>query len=305
MSDQPPRVAAARAAPTPEQVEQALQHAERRQYNSDPDSWALTVLADKLRYRHAADAAGARSEEAIALTPEQQRLIDAARVLMAGETDEVWDEFVEAHDDAPPDDVARAIMSLLASAAAQAQEVARLEDEHERALLKVIAERDRREEQVSNIYAALGGENEWSNLHDLGDEAIEMCADLRRDYQQLGEWSVTERERYHADLTALRQQLAEEHGLPGWWPLSNDAMPDREWTNIEHLRNQLWLANDAAAQTEAQLAEAREALTFYADGDTYDQVDLLGNCGLSDDKDADGDFGNRARSALRALGGPT
>lgn len=61
-----------------------------------------------------------------------------------------------------------------------------------------------------------------------------------------------------AELTALRQQLAEEHGLPGWWPLSNDDMPDREWTNIEHLRNQLWLANDAAAQTEQQLAESRE-----------------------------------------------
>lgn len=58
----------------------------------------------------------------------------------------------------------------------------------------------------------------------------------------------------------LRQQLAEQHGLPGWWPLTNDEMPDREWTNIEHLRNQLWLANDAAEQLGALLAEAREAM---------------------------------------------
>lgn len=43
---------------------------------------------------------------------------------------------------------------------------------------ETIDERDKRVEQIGQIYRALGGEHHWSNLHDLGDEALELATDL-------------------------------------------------------------------------------------------------------------------------------
>lgn len=52
----------------------------------------------------------------------------------------------------------------------------------ERANLRTIDERDRFERQITRIYEILDGgaeAHEWSNLHDLGEEAIELASGLR------------------------------------------------------------------------------------------------------------------------------
>lgn len=51
-------------------------------------------------------------------------------------------------------------------------------DREERAHLDTIDECDHRTGQIYAIYRALGGEHEWSNNHDLGDEALELAQEL-------------------------------------------------------------------------------------------------------------------------------
>lgn len=59
--------------------------------------------------------------------------------------------------------------------------------ESEKACLEVIDQRDHREEQVTRIYQALGGNDEWSNLHDLGDEALDLVAEKDAEIERLRE----------------------------------------------------------------------------------------------------------------------
>lgn len=56
----------------------------------------------------------------------------------------------------------------------------------------------------------------------------------------------------------------------------------------------------ALAAKDAEIARLREALRFYSDGTNYEQVDILGWCGLSDDRDEYGNYGHKARAALEA-----
>lgn len=158
--------------------------------------------------------------------------------------------------------------------AAQAQEVARLEQEN-----KIMHE------------AFAHQHTEWAALRQRLERLQAM------NFLLLTESDAEEQADHEraVELESLRHQLAEEHGLPGWWPLSNDDMPDREWTNIEHLRNQLWLANDAAAQTEQQLAEAREALRAVQAECRRHDVSPERLLAVVD---------GRVTAALRALGGP-
>jgi hypothetical protein len=55
------------------------------------------------------------------------------------------------------------------------------------------------------------------------------------------------------------------------------------------------------ATLRAENAKLREALTFYADADTYEQVDVLGICPFSGDLEHDREavigYGKRARAA--------
>jgi hypothetical protein len=65
----------------------------------------------------------------------------------------------------------------------------------------------------------------------------------------------------------------------------------------------------AVAAADAENEKLRAALTFYADPFTYEQVDILGKCGLSDDGNEDEDgrnplYGRRARAALAPKAAP-
>lgn len=68
-----------------------------------------------------------------------------------------------------------ALQSQLATANAK---IVELEDKHEQEMIEVIKERDHREEQIDAIYEALGGTQQWSNLCDRGDDALELVASL-------------------------------------------------------------------------------------------------------------------------------
>jgi regulator of replication initiation timing len=57
--------------------------------------------------------------------------------------------------------------------------------EEENACLQVIDERDHREEQIDAIYEALGGEEEWSNVCDRGNDALELVEALKAENESL------------------------------------------------------------------------------------------------------------------------
>lgn len=85
-----------------------------------------------------------------------------------------------------------------------------------------------------------------------------------------------------------------------------------EWLEAIRERNRTHnIANDIGVQSHACCAHLDRAsllkyvdvltgaLAFYADPDTYEQVDLLGQCGLSDDIDDEQEtFGRQAKQAL-------
>ena len=65
----------------------------------------------------------------------------------------------------------------------------------EKACTQLIDERDMRENQVTAIARALGVTSEWSNMHDLGVEALEAIDELR------------------VEITALKEQIEKLHEL--------------------------------------------------------------------------------------------
>lgn len=80
-------------------------------------------------------------------------------------------------------------------------------DREEAAHFQTIGDRDHREQQIAAIYKALGGEHEWSNLHDLGDEALELAQDLMADRSDT---RIEVRE--EATLDAVRKVWCEHFG---------------------------------------------------------------------------------------------
>jgi hypothetical protein len=73
--------------------------------------------------------------------------------------------------------------AVTASRAAVVAHFAKMEAQlrdYERAVDEVMQERDHREEQIERIYAALGGTDEWSSLHDLGDDALMLAESAAR-----------------------------------------------------------------------------------------------------------------------------
>ena len=67
---------------------------------------------------------------------------------------------------------------------------------------------------------------------------------------------------------------------------------DASWWK-EKAREHLGKLGDSVAEN----IRLKEALAFYADPETYEQVDVLGLCGLSGDRDGKG-YGRRARESL-------
>ena len=104
------------------------------------------------------------------------------------------------------------------------------------------------------------------------------------------------------DTTARLRELAHaimEHSVGGEALIALcDAADERD-----ALRARAETAERALAESAAHVEALRGALAFYADPDTYEQVDLLGLSPLSDDCGGPGagderDFGKRARAAL-------
>jgi hypothetical protein len=65
----------------------------------------------------------------------------------------------------------------------------------------------------------------------------------------------------------------------------------------ENLKAQISALRTELDQAKREQDRLREALKFYGNPETYEQVNILGKCGLSDDFDPAG-YGRRARVAL-------
>jgi chromosome segregation ATPase len=98
------------------------------------------------------------------------------------------------------------VIKLKAELEAALAEVERLKKrltDEERDCLKVIDERDFREEQINQIADALGDETEWTSANDRGVNAIELASELteaRAEIERLKEILKTHKE--YADIEA-------------------------------------------------------------------------------------------------------
>ena len=75
--------------------------------------------------------------------------------------------------------------------------------EAEKAVGEEVDNRDLFEEQINAIYAALGGENEWSSEHDLGDEALELAEALRAQVAEAARENVSLKNDQRAFVLAI------------------------------------------------------------------------------------------------------
>lgn len=110
-------------------------------------------------------------------------------------------------------------------------------------------------------------------------EPLDKCkADLEQAKKELAEWT-----RPHDD-DGLRKMAEQYERDPSSHGAKQAYINALEW----HMSN-----------IRKELDRLREALEFYGNHETYERVDILGKCGLSDDFDPAG-YGHRARAYLAA-----
>lgn len=148
-----------------------------------------------------------------------------------------------------------------------ASQLASKEEEHEREMLKVIDERDKWEEKLSEIAVAAECEEEWSNRHEHGDCIVEKLAQLRAGLGNLQmefskkEQLVASKEEEIARLLAQRHAVYEESN-------SLQQRAEAAESQIEGLKkqyaDQCFLTQDKCSENARLMAklDGQKALDF-------------------------------------------